>query len=107
MAKDPRQGEVWLADMGLAGKRRPVVVLLDDTVPVERALIIQVPITTQNRGSVLEIALGHLPFLDTASVANVQAIGALPRARFERRLGELPADDLARIKAALRLACSL
>jgi len=107
MAKDPRQGEVGLADMGLAGKRRPVVVLLDDSLPVERALIIQVPITTQNRGSVLEISLGHLPFLDAASVANVEAIGALPRARFERRLGELSADDLARIKTAVRLACSL
>ena len=53
MVKDPKQGEVWLADMGLAGNRRPVVVMLSDGVPVERALIIQVPITTQNRGSVL------------------------------------------------------
>jgi mRNA-degrading endonuclease toxin of MazEF toxin-antitoxin module len=43
MVKDPKQGEVWLADMGLAGKRRPVVVMLSDGVPVERALIIQVP----------------------------------------------------------------
>ena len=107
MVRDPRQGEVWLADMGLAGKRRPVVVMLSDGVAVERALIIQVPITTQNRGSVFEVAVGHLPFLDSASVANVQALGALPRARFERRLGEVSADDLARIKDALRLACSL
>jgi mRNA interferase MazF len=93
--------------MGLAGKLRPVVVMLADGVRVERTLIIHVPITTQNRGSVLEIGLGHLPFLDAASVANVQAIGALPRVRFERRLGEVPSDDLARIKAAVRLACSL
>ena len=43
MVKDPKQGEVWLADMGLAGKRRPVVVMLSGGVPVERALIIPVP----------------------------------------------------------------
>ena len=107
MVKNPKHGEVWLADMGLAGKLRPVVVMLADGVSVERTLIIHVPITTQNRGSVLEIALGHLRFLDSASVANVQAIGSLPRVRFERRLGEVLPDDLARIKAALRLACSL
>ena len=57
MAEVPRQSEIWLADMGLAGKRRPVVVMLSDSVRVERTLIIQVPITTQNRGSVLEISL--------------------------------------------------
>ena len=93
--------------MGLAAKRRPVVILLADDLSVERTLIIYVPITTQNRGSVLEVGLGHLRFLDSASVANVQAIGALPRARFERRLGEVSSGDLERIKTALRLACSL
>ena len=107
MVTHPRHGEVWLADMGLAGKRRPVVILLADKLSVERTLIIFVPITTQNRGSVLEVGLGHLRFLDSASVAHVQAIGALPRARFERRLGEVSSDDLERIKTALRLACSL
>jgi len=34
---------------------------------VNRPLIIQVPTTTQNRGSVLEISLGHLPFPDAAA----------------------------------------
>ena len=65
------------------------------------------PITTQNRGSVLEVGLGHLRFLADASVANVQAIGSLPLVRFERRLGILPPEDLERIKQAIRLACAL
>jgi hypothetical protein len=43
MVTDPKQGEVWLADRGLAGKRRSVVIMLSDGVPVERTLIIQVP----------------------------------------------------------------
>ena len=78
MAANPKHGEIWLADLGIAGKTRPVVVLLADDVPVERTLIIYVPLTTQNRGSVLEVSLGHLRFLDKASVANVQGVGALP-----------------------------
>ena len=107
MAANPKHGEIWLADLGIAGKTRPVVVLLADDVPVERTLIIYVPLTTQNRGSVLEVSLGHLRFLDKPSVANVQGVGALPRARFERRLGTVPAADLDRIKQALRVACGL
>ena len=104
---NPRHGEVWLADMGIAGKTRPVVVLLADDVPVERTLIIHVPVTRQARGGPLEVALGHLPFLDRESVANAQAIGALPRVRFEKWLGILPAADLAKVKVALKIACAL
>ena len=107
MAATPKHGEIWLADLGMLGKTRPVVVLLADEVPVERTLVIYVPVTTQNRGSVLEVSLGHLRFLDAASVANVQAIGALPRARFERRLGTVPSADLEKIKQAIRVACGL
>jgi mRNA interferase MazF len=104
MALNPRHGEVWLADMGLAAKVRPVVVLLEDNLEVERTLIVHVPITTQNRGSPLEVGVGHLRFLERDCVANVQAIGSLPRVRFKRRLGILPPDDLQRVKQAIRLA---
>lgn len=103
----PRLGEVWLVDMGLAGKIRPAVVVLDDQVPVERALILQVPITSQNRGTVLEVSLGHLRYLRPESVANVQGLSALPRSRFERRLGMLSNEDLERIRMAMRLAFGL
>jgi mRNA interferase MazF len=61
----------------------------------------------ENRGSELEVSLGHLLFLDTESVANVQGIGSLPSVRFERRLGVLPAADLQTVKAALLKACAL
>jgi mRNA interferase MazF len=100
-------GEVWLVDMGMAGKIRPSVVVLDDEISVERSLIVHVPITSQNRGSVLEVSLGHLRFLTPDSVANVQAIGSLPKTRFERKLGVLPAEDLERVKTAMRLAFGL
>ena len=90
--------------MGLAAKVRPVIALLADDLDVERTLIVHVPITTQSRGGPLEVGIGHLGFLDRASVANVQAIGSLPRVRFKRRLGTLPPEDLERVKQALRLA---
>ena len=104
---NPRYGEVWLVDMGLAAKTRPAVVLLADNLNAPRSLLIHIPITRQNRGSELEVPLGHLPFLDPESVANTQGIGSLPSVRFEKRLGVLPAPDLQAIKAALVKACDL
>jgi hypothetical protein len=38
---NPRHGEVWLVDMGMAAKTRPAVVLLADNLNAPRSLIIQ------------------------------------------------------------------
>ncbi len=97
-----RHGEVWLVDMGIAAKTRPALVLIADQLDASRSLI-----TRQNRGSELEVPLGHLPFLNPESVANVQGIGSLPSVRFEKRLGLVPETDLKKVKAALLKACAL
>ena len=93
--------------MDMAAKTRPAVILLADNLNAPRSLLIHIPITKQNRGTDLEVALGHLAFLDKESVANVQGVGSLPSVRFEKRIGVLPAVDLQAIKAALRKACAL
>ncbi len=103
----PRHGEVWLVDMGMVAKTRPAIVLIADNLDVPRSLIIHIPITRQNRGSSLEVPLGHLPFLDPESFANVQAIGSLPSVRFEKRLGVVSAADLHAIEIAFAKACGL
>ena len=107
MTPRPKHGEVWIADLGLAGKTRPVVILSRTDHNPPRALAIYVPITTQDRSSDYEVDLGHLAFLDDASVANVQGIGSVPLVRLEKRIGRLPNDDLTRVKAALQWACEL
>jgi mRNA-degrading endonuclease toxin of MazEF toxin-antitoxin module len=53
------------------------------------------------------VPLGHLPFLETESAANVQTIGSLPSVRFEKWLGTVPEAELKMIKAALLKACAL
>jgi mRNA interferase MazF len=102
MAAKP--GEVWLADLGLAAKTRPVIILSRDDADAPRALVTYVPLTTQNRRSRYEIDVGNLRFLREASVANVQGIGSIPSVRLQRKIGVIPADILARIKEALRFA---
>ena len=103
----PRPGEVWLADLGLAAKPRPVVIVSRYDPDAPRALTIYVPLTTQNRGSKYEVALPSLRFLREASVANVQGIGSLPLTRLERKLGELPAEVFDQIRQAIAFAVDM
>jgi mRNA interferase MazF len=63
----PHPGEVWLADLGLAGKTRPVVVVSRHDPESPRALVLYVPLTTQNRLSSYEVPLPRLSFLDRDS----------------------------------------
>ncbi len=100
----PRPGEVWLADLGLAAKTRPVVIVSRDDPDPPRALTIYVPLTTQNRGSRYEVALPKLAFLREMSVANVQGIASIAVTRLERKLGDVPPEVLARIREALTFA---
>ena len=64
---NPQPGEVWLADLGLAAKPRPVVVVSRYDPDPPRALITYVPLITQNRQSPYEVMLSKLRFLDRDS----------------------------------------
>jgi mRNA interferase MazF len=103
----PQPGEVWLADLGLAAKTRPVVIVSRRDPDPPRALALYVPLTTQHRLSSYEVPLPQLAFLDRDSVANVQGLGSIPTVRLQRKLGVVPKDVLARIKAALVFALDL
>ena len=102
-----KPGEVWLADLGLAAKTRPVLIVSREDEDPPRALVIHVPMTTQNRGSRYEVDLGKLPFLRESSFVNVQGIASIPTVRLERKLGQMPPELLEKIKTALRYALDL
>ena len=104
---NPRPGEIWLADLGLAAKTRPVVIVSREDPDPPRSLVLYVPLTTQGRGSPYEVPLPRLPFLDRESVANVQGLGSLPTVRLERKIGSLSAEIMERLKDALAFALDL
>lgn len=104
---NPRPGEIWLADLGLAAKTRPVVIVSREDPDRPRSLVLYVPLTTQRRDSSYEVPLPRLPFLDRESVANVQGLGSLPNVRLERKIGRLSAETMHRIKDALAFALDL
>ncbi|MDX2243818.1 MAG: type II toxin-antitoxin system PemK/MazF family toxin [Leptolyngbyaceae cyanobacterium bins.302] len=100
-------GEVWLADLGLAAKTRPVVIVSRYDPDPPRSLVIYVPLTTQNRNSPYEVELPRLTFLKQQSIANVQGIASIPTVRLEKKLGDLPHETFSEIKAAIIYALDL
>ena len=76
----PERAEVWLADLGLAAKVRPVLVVSVPYADSDYALIEVVPHTSEGRNGRFEVEL-RIPFLQSG-VFNVQGMLAFPAAKF-------------------------
>jgi mRNA interferase MazF len=99
---DPVPGEVWLADLGMLGKTRPVLVLSYPEPDDARALVIVAPLTSQLRGMRGEVDLGKPRWLPKRSAVNVQGLASFDRHALIRRLGNLDAKSMNATKTALR-----
>jgi len=73
-----KRGEVWLADLGLAAKVRPVLILSVPYSDSDYALHTVVPHTTSPRGSDFEVMLTVKNLREGAF--NVQGLLAVPTA---------------------------
>ncbi len=87
----PARGEVWLFDLGMAGKVRPALVVSVRYGDIDRALVTIVPHTTSLRGSRFEIPV-NVPFLKPGAFL-VQNVATYPTARAIRRLGTLKSEQ--------------
>jgi mRNA interferase MazF len=99
---DPKPGEVWFTDLGIAAKSRPVLVLSAPGDNDARALLIVAPLTSQIRGLRGEVDLGKPRWLPKPSAVNVQGLASFDCRSLARRMGVLPTSDVTRVKAALR-----
>ena len=99
---NPKPGEVYLADFGFAGKKRPVIIVSREDPDAPRALAVCVPLTTSTRGSRYEVELGKLRFLHDDSSANVQGIVAVEHHELRGPIGRLSAAALDEVREALR-----
>jgi len=86
---NPKPGEVYWVDLGIAGKFRPLMVVSREDPDTERALAICVPLTTEIRGGNYEIPVPRVRWLPGADegVANVQGITSVEHHRLEKRAG--------------------
>jgi mRNA interferase MazF len=97
---NPNRGEVWLVDLGLAAKVRPCLVMSVPAGPQDRSLATIVAHTTSPRGSQFEVAVS-VRFLKVG-VFDAQNLETVPHAKFVRKLGDLPPDQLALVEEAVR-----
>ena len=102
MPTEPQGGEVWFADLGIAVKSRPVLVLAYPQPADARALVIVAPLTSQLRGLRGEVPLGKPRWLPKFSAVNVQGLASFDPGKLTRRLGVLSSEQLDAVKTALR-----
>jgi mRNA interferase MazF len=103
----PKPGEVYLVDLGIAGKVRPVVIVTREDSNAPRAISVVVPLTKENRGSQYEVPMPRVPWLKHQAFANVQAMAAYGHHELLERRGRFEPAILEKIKAAIRWALDL
>jgi mRNA interferase MazF len=96
----PNRGEVWIVDLGLVGKVRPCLILSIPLDPQDRVLVTIIPHTTSVQGTRFEVAV-QSPFLK-AGAFDAQQVLTVPQVKLVRKLGALPANQLALVETAVR-----
>jgi mRNA interferase MazF len=100
---NPKPGEVYWVDLGIAAKYRPLIVISREDLEAERALAVCVPLTTEIRGGKYEVGVPRVRWMPGADqgVANVQGITSVEHHRLERRAGRFEPAVITRVRAAI------
>lgn len=96
----PNRGEVWLADLGIAAKVRPGLVLSIPPDPQDRVLFTLVPHTTSIQGTRFEVVVPK-PFLQVGAF-DAQGLATVSRQRLLRKLGALQTAELVLVEEAVK-----
>ena len=100
-----QRGEIWMLDLGFAGKVRPVLVVSVPFLDHEKTLVTYVPRSTKIWGTRFEVS--HTARNFTPGVFDVQSIGSAPAISFIRKLAVADGPLLSQVEARLRFSMSL
>jgi mRNA interferase MazF len=95
MAK-ARRGEIWIADLGMVAKVRPVLILSVEYQDNERAVVTYVIRTTSVRGTQYEVpheARGMAP-----GAFDAQGLASIPDVKLQRRIGVVDEETLGKVE---------
>jgi mRNA interferase MazF len=96
----PDRGEVWWADLGIAAKTRPALVLSVPPLAQDRVLATLVPHTTSVQGTRFEVDIPK-PFLQ-AGVFDAQGLVTVAIPRLVRKLGSLQPAEMDLVEEAVK-----
>jgi mRNA-degrading endonuclease toxin of MazEF toxin-antitoxin module len=102
VSTEAHSGEVWIVDLDLAAKERPVLVLAVPKPADARSLAIVAPLTSQLRGTRGEVDIGKPRWLPKRSAVNIQGLASIDHKALQRKLGKLPLEQINEVKAAIR-----
>jgi len=94
-------GQVFIVDLGMSAKPRPMLVVSRRDENAPRALSVCAPITTSNRGSKYEIAIGKPRFLHKNSFVNLQGLTAIQHHELRHPVGTLSIEKMDEVKKVL------
>lgn len=97
----PRRGEVWLAQLD---KIRPLIVLTRDPMGGLLRAVIGAPVTSTVRNVSTEVPVGPEDGVRIESVANLDHVQLVARARLVRRVGRARPSTIKAICGALCIA---
>jgi mRNA interferase MazF len=95
----PARGEVWLADLGIAAKVRPVLVISVAFSDTDYALLAVIPHTTSPRGAGFEVNLSVRGLKSGAF--NVQGLFAVPISKLFRKIADLSPQQMTTVESAV------
>jgi mRNA interferase MazF len=100
-AAPPRRGEVWLAELDNV---RPIIVLTRDPLGAVLNAVIAAPVTSTIRALSTEVSVGPEDGVRRESVANLDNVQLVARARLIRRVGRARPASMTAICSALSIA---
>ena len=102
-----KRGEIWEADIGGRGGRRPVLILTRSGVIPYLSKVVVAEVTTQGKGYPTQIAIGQTANLSKPSFVSAEGLHTLPKERLRRHLGDLSSDLLREVGKAVVFALDL
>jgi len=103
MITDPKPGEVYFVDLGMAQKPRSILVVSvrDEKAPL--AVITGLSFTRQFHQSPYEVALPKLPWMRDQTYVNAQSLSGYKFVELLRLQGKLEVGVMKQVAGALRL----
>ena len=95
-----QRGEIWLVDLGMVAKVRPVLILSVAYIGQERSLVTFVPRTTSVRGTRFEVP--HVGRGFDAGAFDAQGIATVPSVQLVRRLAAIDGPTMAKVEDAVK-----
>lgn len=100
--REPRQGDLWWADLPQPQGRRPVLVLTRSDAMGRLSNVTVAPLTRTIRYIASEVILTPEQGVRDLSAVTLDNILTIPKATLDRRLAQLDTDTLQAVFAAIR-----